>query len=55
MHMHSTGVRETVDQGIHLAYGVHVPEALWNPSHRSRVNSGNRFDRGFDRIFPVEC
>ena len=21
--------------------------ALWNPSHRSRVNSGQRFNRGF--------
>ena len=23
--------------------------ALWNPSRRSRVNSGQRFNRGFDR------
>jgi len=23
--------------------------ALWNPSHCSRVNSGRRFNRGFDR------
>ena len=29
--------------------------ALWNPSHRSLVNSGQRFQRGLDREAPVEC
>ena len=28
--------------------------ALWNPSHRSRVNSGQRFKRGFDRGVMME-
>jgi len=29
--------------------------ALWNPAHRSRVNSGQCFNRGFDSGAPVEC
>jgi len=29
--------------------------ALWNPSHRSRVNSGQRFNGGLDRGAPMEC
>jgi len=29
--------------------------ALWNPSHRSRVNSGHRFNREVDRGASIEC
>ena len=29
--------------------------ALWNASHRSRVNSGQRFNRGFDREPPLNA
>ena len=38
-------------------YGIDqvITVALWNPSHRSRVNSGSRFNRGFDRRAPIEC
>jgi len=29
--------------------------ALWNPSHRSRVKSGHRFNKVLDRGAPTEC
>jgi len=51
------------DQGeraLHLAAAtgqvcVRDTVALWNPSHRSRVNSGQGFNGGFGREAPIEC
>jgi len=50
------GVRFPVSQfGFFTDIKVLPRVALWNPSHRSPVNSGIRFNLGFDRGAPIQC
>jgi hypothetical protein len=46
----------SVDASVFSAVNDQVRVALWNPSHRSHINSGGElFNRGFDRAAPIEC